>query len=79
MISRVVSLVLALVLLVVGVAMRRNPVWFVDRSPATKYDLTVDHDRFVQQVQRMGLWGAISGVVLILIGLLFLVSYLVTR
>jgi hypothetical protein len=74
--GRVVSLVLALVLLVVGVAMRRDPAWFVDRSPATKYDPTVDRAVFVQQVRRMGLWGSVGGAVLVPVGLLVLAAHL---
>ncbi len=74
MIGRLVPLVLAVVLLALGLAMRRDPAWFVDRSPATRHDPTVERDVFVQQVRRMGLWGAIGGAVLVLLGLLFLVS-----
>lgn len=69
-------MVLALLLLTLGIAMRRDPAWFVDRSPATKYDPTVNRAVFVLQVQRMGLWNLIGCALLVLLGLLLLISYL---
>jgi hypothetical protein len=76
-VGRVIPLVFAAVLLVVSAVLWRSPTWFVDRSPATKYDPTVDRDVFVQQVRRMGLWGIVGGALLVLFGLLFLVARLV--
>ena len=74
MVVRIVSLVLALVVLGLGVAVRRDPAWFVDRSPATKHDPTVDRDVFLRQTHRMGLVLVILGAVLVLGGVLGLVA-----
>lgn len=76
MIQIVVPLVLNLVVLAVAVAGYRKPAWFVDRSPATKHDPTVDRDVFISKVHRMGLWLAVIGGVLVSVELIFLVAHL---
>lgn len=78
MIGLVVTVLLGAVLFAIGIGMRRAPAWFVDRSPATKYDPTVDRDVFTRQVHRMGLWGAISGGVIVGLGLIGMLSRLLT-
>ena len=70
---RVVVLVLGALLSGWGVSLRRSPQWWVERSPATKYDPTVDRAKFERTVHRMGLWAVAGGATLVAIELIALV------